>query len=165
MKQVLNEELKLFYYSNFPKVLNKNSKKTYEVIIGIGGNIGKVKQRFDKLLLNLKANKRFDVIQTSPLLLNPAFGFKEQEDFLNAVIVLKTDLYVREFFKLMQKIELRFKRQRTFKNAPRTLDIDIIFFGNKKIKTKDLQIPHIAWSKRASVIIPLQRIKKCPKKY
>jgi 2-amino-4-hydroxy-6-hydroxymethyldihydropteridine diphosphokinase len=60
----------------------------------------------------------------------------------------------------MQRYENRFKRTRSFKDAPRTLDIDIIFFANKKINTKQLTIPHKNWSQRESVVIPLSRMYK-----
>lgn len=165
MKKILDNNLTLLYTSNFPKTLKTDTKKKHEVAIGIGGNIGNVKRRFDKLFLSLKANKRFDIVMSSPLLLNPPFGFLNQNWFLNGIIILQTDLNVNEFFKYMQRFENRFKRVRTFKDAPRTLDIDIIFFANKKIKTKNLTIPHIGWSNRESVKIPLQRINKCPKKF
>ena len=60
----------------------------------------------------------------------------------------------------MQRLETRFGRKRSFQDAPRTLDIDIIFFDNKKIHTKKLIIPHKDWANRESVIIPLKYMTK-----
>lgn len=159
MKKKLSEKLILFKTPNFPYTSEKNSQKTYFVTLGIGGNIGNVKKTFDKFFLCLKSNKRFDIIMTSPILRNPPFGFLEQNDFLNAIILLKTNLSVNEFFKIMQRYEHNFKRTRSFKDAPRTLDIDIIFFHDKKINSKDLIIPHKSWKERDSVKIPLNYIK------
>ena len=159
MKKKLSPTLTLFYSSNFPKKFNLISKKKYSVTIGIGGNIGNTKKLFDKLILCLKKDARFTLLMTSPLLKNPPFGFLEQSDFLNGIISLKTNLSPKAFLKAMQRYENKFGRKRSFQDAPRTLDIDVIFFDNKKINTPDLIIPHKNWANRESVIIPLKRMK------
>ena len=159
MKKKLTQNLTLFYTSNFPKRFNCNSAKKYAVTIGIGGNIGNTKKIFDKLILCLKKDARFTLLMTSPLLRNPPFGFLEQNDFLNGIIALKTNLCPKNFLKAMQRYENKFGRKRSFQDAPRTLDIDIIFFDNKKINTENLIIPHKNWANRESVIIPLKRMK------
>ncbi len=159
MKKILDENLTLFYTNNFPRKFMSKTNKRYLVTIGIGGNIGDTKKIFDKLLLCLLKNSKFDVLITSPLLLNPPFGFLNQKPFLNGIIRLSTNLGVNDFFKIMQRLEKRFKRTRSFKDAPRTLDIDIIFFDNKKINTEKLIIPHKSWHERDSVLIPLKLLK------
>ena len=163
MKKKLIQNLTLFYTSNYPKKFNSTSNKKYSVTIGIGGNIGNTKRIFDKLILCLKKDSRFILLMTSPLLQNPFFGFLEQSDFLNGIIALKTNLAPNEFLKNMQRLEKRFGRKRSFQDAPRTLDIDIIFFNNKKINTKDLIVPHKDWANRESVIIPLIEMKRINK--
>ena len=163
MKKKLIQNLTLFYTSNYPKKFNSTSNKKYSVTIGIGGNIGNTKRIFDKLILCLKEDSRFILLMTSPLLKNPPFGFLEQSDFLNGIIALKTNLAPNEFLKNMQRLEKRFGRKRSFQDAPRTLDIDIIFFNNKKINTKDLIVPHKDWANRESVIIPLIEMKRINK--
>ncbi len=160
MRKNLNPNLTLFYTSNFPKKFNSSSLKKYSVTIGIGGNIGNTKKIFDKLILCLKQDARFTLIMTSTLLKNPPFGFLEQSDFLNGIIRLKTNLCPNAFLKAMQRYENKFGRKRSFQDAPRTLDIDIIFFDDKKVNTKNLIIPHKNWANRESVIIPLKYMKK-----
>jgi len=160
MKKNLNKNLTLFFSSLYPFNSSKISGKEYEVVIGIGGNIGNVKRRFNNLFLTLLKDKRFDIIKTSPILKNPPFGYIDQDDFFNAVIVVKTDLSPKIFLYQMQRFEKRFKRKRSFKDAPRTLDIDIIFFNDKKINSKDLTVPHPHWSERESVTIPLSFVKR-----
>ena len=155
MKKILSESLTLFKTSNFPYTNKKTSNKRYLVTIGIGGNLGNVKRTFDKLFLSLNNNTKFDILMTSPLLQNPPFGYLEQSDFLNGIIAIKTNLAPNEFLKIMQRLEIRYGRKRSFQDAPRTLDIDIIFFDNKKIHTENLIIPHKDWANRESVIIPL----------
>jgi 2-amino-4-hydroxy-6-hydroxymethyldihydropteridine diphosphokinase len=138
--------------------LKKKLRDDLTLFIGIGGNIGDTKKIFDKLILSLKGDSRFDLLITSPLLLNPPFGYLEQNEFLNGIIILKTNLSPNEFLKNMNRLEKRFGRKRSFQDAPRTLDIDIIFFDNKKINTKKLIIPHKDWANRESVLIPLKHL-------
>jgi len=158
LKKKLRDDLTLFKTPNFPKKFKSQSNKKYHVTIGIGGNIGDTKKLFDKLILCLKGDSRFDLLMTSPLLLNPPFGYLEQNEFLNGIIILKTNLSPNEFLKNMHRLEKRFGRKRSFQDAPRTLDIDIIFFDNKKINTKKLIIPHKDWANRESVLIPLKHL-------
>ena len=158
MKKKLTPNSTLFYTANFPKKFNYNSTKKYRVTVGIGGNIGNTKNLFDKLILCLKKDARFTLLMTSPLLRNPPFGFLQQSDFLNGIITLQTNLCPNAFLKAMQRYEIKFGRKRSFQDAPRTLDIDIIFFDNKKINTENLIIPHKNWANRESVIIPLKRM-------
>lgn len=156
MKKTINNNLTLYFKSLYPKTINKHSNKNNLVTIGIGGNIGNMFKRFNQLLLMLKKDSRVTILKTSPLLLNPPFGYLEQDYFLNGIIVLKTNLSPYQSLKLFQRYENRFKRVRTFKDAPRTLDIDIIFFNNLKISTKNLILPHIDYKNRDSVQIPLK---------
>ena len=111
MKKKLSPKLTLFYYPNFPKKFNITSKKKHYVTIGIGGNIGNTKRIFDKLILCLKKDARFSLLITSPLLKNPPFGFLEQSDFLNGIILLKTDLCPNSFLKAMQRYEKKIRKK------------------------------------------------------
>jgi len=142
MKKIISTELTLYFNNRFPYHNNYNSTKKNIVTIGIGGNIGNVPQLFKKLFLMLKSDSRFVLIKTSPLLKNPPFGYIDQDDFINAIIVLKTNMSPQQSLKAFQRYENRFKRVRSFQDAPRTLDIDIIFFNDERINTKDLEIPH-----------------------
>jgi 2-amino-4-hydroxy-6-hydroxymethyldihydropteridine diphosphokinase len=159
MKKVVDEELSLFYTNFFPYKRFCKSKKRYNVLISIGANVGNVKRRYKKLFFLLKKDKRIDIIQTSPLLKNPPFGFLEQNDFLNTIILLKTNMVFREFFKYMFNLEKKLGRVRTFKNAPRKIDIDLIFFENLKIDKGCVTVPHYDWKNRVSVILPLSLLK------
>jgi len=155
LKKQIKSDLTLYFNNIFPYKSKYNSKKRNSVTIGIGGNIGDTSKVFKKLFLMLQNDSRFALLETSPLLQNPPFGYLEQKDFLNGIIVLKTDLSPFECLKVFQKYEKRFKRKRSFQDAPRTLDIDIIFFNKLKIDTKELKIPHIGYKNRQSVLIPL----------
>ncbi len=158
-KKNLSSTLTLYFNNNFPFKSKGLSNKKYMVTVGIGGNIGNTKQRFNKLFLALQKDSRFKIIQTTPLLKNPPFGYLEQSDFLNGLMVLKTNIAPMPLLKQMQRYENRFGRKRSFKDAPRTLDIDIIFIkkNNSKLEIRNskLTVPHLDWKNRNSVTIPL----------
>jgi len=159
-KIVLNEDLTLYFEKYFP---TKNPKKSYfkhTAVIGIGGNTGDVKKRFETAYIYFLRDCRFNVLETSPILENPPFGYLEQNDFLNAVLVLQTSLSAKKLLKNLLHIEKLQKRKRSFKNAPRSLDLDIIFFDDLYIKTKNLTVPHPKWKQRHSVLIPLSFIER-----
>ena len=117
MKKILtkNNDLTLFFDNLYPYRSNRTSSKKNIVTIGIGGNISDVKKRFKKLFLMLKSDSRFFIQTTSPILKNPPFGFLEQNDFYNGIIVLKTDLSPYQSLRAFQRYENRFKRKRSFK--------------------------------------------------
>ncbi len=128
--------------------------------LGVGGNIGNTRKRFQKLFLYLMRSGIVDIEATSPILQNPPFGYTNQEDFFNAIIIVKTNLNPRNMLKFVLRVEQFFKRDRSFKNSPRTLDIDIIFFDKISLHFEDLIIPHPYYTQRESVLIPLAHIVK-----
>jgi len=158
LKRRLSNTLTTFHGLRFPYVSMKKSFHRYEVTIGIGGNIGDVKRRFEHLFLVLQKDKRVDILKTSLILKNPPFGYKNQDDFLNSIIVLQTSMQAQTFLSFLMRLEKKFARKRSFKDAPRTLDLDIIFFDDRVMQTKSLTLPHPAWHERESVIIPLSGI-------
>lgn len=159
MKKQLTKDLTLFYTDNFPNSARVKDISKY-VVLGIGGNVGNVKKRFDMLYMMLKQNTQIKLIATSPILQNPPFGYVDQDDFYNAVVVIDTHLSPNELLKYTQRLESRFHRKNEFKNAPRTIDIDIITYKNKTVKSKNLILPHPEYKKRESVMIPLSFVCK-----
>lgn len=161
MKQnKLSEDLTLYFSKNFPRKYRKKNYFKHQAIIGLGGNVGNVFKRFDSVFRYFLKDRRFHILQTSPILKNPPFGYLEQDDFLNAILVLQTSLSPKELLKNLLRIEKLQKRKRSFKNASRSIDLDIIFFDTLQIKTKILTIPHPKWKERLSVTIPLGYVKK-----
>ena len=159
LKCELNKSLTTFKSLHFRYKTKQKSKHRYRTTIGIGGNVGDVKRRFEHLFVTLKRDKRVELLQTSLILKNPPFGFSQQDDFLNSIIVLQVSMQPFEFLDYLMRLEKKFARKRSFANAPRTLDLDIIFFDNRKIKTDKLTIPHKSYSDRQSVLIPLSEIR------
>ncbi len=150
----------LLFNREYPFQSKKRSKKRYLVTLGIGGNVKNTKKRFKKLFIYLNRSRVVDIVYTSPILKNPPFGYKRQSDFYNAIVVVKSDLSPINMLKFILRIEKFFKRVRSFKNSPRTLDIDIIFFDKISVNRRDLTIPHPFCYERESVLIPLAYIIK-----
>ena len=159
-KMVKQPSYKWFKIKNFPYASKKRSTKKHTVVIGVGGNVGDTKRRMQKLFIFLKRGIFFDILETSPILKNPPFGYLKQDDFFNAIIVVKTNLTPLKLLKELQRVEKRFKRVRVFKNSPRTLDLDIIFYDKITVKKPNLTIPHPKWRERDSVLLPLYSLKR-----
>lgn len=160
IKRELNCSLTTFKSLRFKTTCRTKNSHRYTATVGIGGNVGDVKRRFEHLFVLLKKDVRIQLLQTSLILKNPPFGFIEQDDFFNSIIVLKTSMQPVSFLNYLMRLEKKFARKRSFANAPRTLDLDIIFFDNRTINIPKLQIPHSEWFKRESVLIPLMDIYK-----
>jgi 2-amino-4-hydroxy-6-hydroxymethyldihydropteridine diphosphokinase len=81
-----------------------------------------------------------------------------QPDFINAVAALDTDLSAQKLLRALQGIEQEHRRQRSFANAPRTLDLDLLLYGKEAIATTELMLPHPRMHERAFVLQPLLEI-------
>lgn len=85
-------------------------------------------------------------------------GYRNQSWFLNMVAEVETNLFPNQILQVIHTIELRLKRRRTIPNGPRTIDIDIILYGNSTIKTLTLEIPHPRYKERLFVLKPLSEL-------
>lgn len=132
---------------------------THRALVGIGGNIGDVVRRFERLYWFFRHSKFVTLLESAPILRNPPFGFLEQADFYNSIMLLETSLTPRELLHYLLRVEKRFGRKRFLKDGPRTLDLDILFYDDIQIDTKELTIPHPEWMNRDSVLIPLKYMK------
>ena len=148
----------LFWDRYFPRKNHQKDSYKHCAILGIGGNVGDVKARFEKLYTYLQQSRQLHIIQTAPILQNPAFGYKDQADFYNTIMQVQTNLPPHELLRYILYVEKRFKRIRVFKNSPRTLDIDMIFYDKIVINSRYLTLPHPHYHERESVLIPLNFI-------
>ena len=157
IRKKLNDKNTLIKTECFPCSLSV--KSGHKVLLGIGGNIGDVVRRFEHLFYYLKRSSLIRVIETAPILKNPPFGYREQGDFYNSLMLIETLLNPKALLRYVLRVEKIFGRKRLFKDGPRTLDIDIIFYENVAMKTKKLTLPHPGWKERESVLIPLAMMK------
>ena len=159
IKKRLNDKHTLIKNILFPSTFTTTKGKN-RALLGIGGNIGRVAQRFNRLYIYLSKSPLLNIIELSPILKNPPFGYTNQDDFYNALILIETNLTPHQLLRYVLKVEQIFGRKRLFENAPRTLDIDIVFYKDKTINTKDLTLPHKDWHNRDSVVTPLSFMKE-----
>jgi 2-amino-4-hydroxy-6-hydroxymethyldihydropteridine diphosphokinase len=130
--------------------------------IGMGGNLsswaGAPEATLAAAVMRLETLGR--LICRSSLYSTEPVGFAEQPRFVNAVVALETELDPRGLLNGLLKIEQEFGRDRSagFANGPRTLDLDILLFGDLKIDEPDLRIPHPRMAERGFVLVPLREI-------
>ncbi len=133
------------------------SKKYINVFLGLGSNVGDRAANLGAAAGLISRNigkiaKKSHLYETQP------WGNTEQESFLNQVIMINTTLDPRELLDKISKIERELGRERREKWGPRSLDIDILFYGKRVIRDKGLEIPHPELHKRAFVLVPLMEI-------
>lgn len=98
------------------------------------------------------------IIRTSSLYQTAAWGNTEQPDFLNQVIIVESKFNSAETIDKILEIEIKMGRIRTTKNAPRLIDIDILFFNKEIIDKSKLTVPHPQIQNRRFVLIPLNEL-------
>jgi 2-amino-4-hydroxy-6-hydroxymethyldihydropteridine diphosphokinase len=128
--------------------------KTYLLL---GSNIGNSQQQLSIAIKNI-TKQIGTVIRKSKLYTTAAWGNTNQPDFLNQVIVVETKHTALQTIKTILGIEEEMGRVRTKKNAPRIIDIDILFFNKQIIAEKILTVPHPEIQNRRFVLIPLNEL-------
>jgi 2-amino-4-hydroxy-6-hydroxymethyldihydropteridine diphosphokinase len=126
--------------------------------VGIGSNLDDPRAQVLGASQELDRLPRTRVVSKSSLYRSAPVGYADQPDFINAVAALETDLPADELFSELKAIEDRHGRKRSFANAPRTLDLDLLLYGKKKIASSNLVIPHPRMHERAFVLEPLVEI-------
>ena len=125
-----------------------------KVILAVGGNLGGRTENI-RYAIQLLEESDCQILAKSNLYETDPVGYENQGKFLNGAIFLDTNKSPLELLKLCNGIEEKLGRVRTFKNAPRQIDLDIIFFENIQMQTEVLTIPHPRWAERDFVITPL----------
>lgn len=127
------------------------------VYIGLGSNVGdRQKNLFHAIELLIK-NNRIRIEKSSSMYETSPVGTK-QRNFFNAVIKIRTGLSPHSLLTFLKKIEKKLKREKTFCKGPRTIDLDLIFYGRRKMCSRILTIPHPGFQKRKFVLQPLCEI-------
>jgi 2-amino-4-hydroxy-6-hydroxymethyldihydropteridine diphosphokinase len=127
------------------------------VFVGLGANLGDavatVRAAFEALnvLPQTRCVARSSLYRSAPIDAQGA-------DYINAVAQLQTRLLPEALLEALQAIEERFGRERPYRNAPRTLDLDLLLYGQRRIATPLLTVPHPRLHERAFVLAPLAEI-------
>lgn len=122
--------------------------------VGVGANLGDTATTVSQAIVAMQAIPD-TTWKASSSLFSSAPVDATGDDFINAVVALDTCLEAEELLRQLQKIELQFGRERPFRNAPRTLDLDLLLYGSEKIMTENLNVPHPRMTERAFVLRPL----------
>lgn len=129
-----------------------------KAIVALGSNLGDKKSNLDNAIKIIGDNKLCKVIKTSSYIKTEPWGYKEQEEFLNAAIEVETLLSPNELITLLLEIEKKLKRERVLKWGPRTIDLDVIFMDNIISNDEDIILPHPRMHLREFVLEPINEI-------
>jgi 2-amino-4-hydroxy-6-hydroxymethyldihydropteridine diphosphokinase len=125
--------------------------------IGIGSNLGDACSNVQRALLELQKLSGTRLTGQSSLFRSAPVD-ADGDDYINAVARIDTQLPAQELLEQLQALEQAFGRQRPYVNAPRTLDLDILLYGQQNILSDSLTVPHPRLTQRAFALIPLLQI-------
>ena len=128
-------------------------KNFNKIILSLGSNIGDKKSNLETAIIQIDKfstiKKISSIYESDPILL------KDQDNFFNLVLEIDYKKTVIELLETTKDVERRMGRKKTVKYGPRIIDIDIVFFNNQIVNSKDLIIPHYDWANRDFVVLPL----------
>ena len=127
-------------------------------IIALGSNLQNPARQIRAALVAIAAHPQIELERTSSFYITEPVGYDDQPDFVNAVCAVSTDLSGVDLLAALNQIEADFGRERTFRNAPRTLDLDIIDYNHQSSDNPHLTLPHPRAHERSFVMKPLAEI-------
>ncbi len=133
-------------------------RRVTTAFIGIGSNLDNPLLQVQTALRELAEIPKTALTRSSSLYRTPPMGPPDQPDYINAVAALTTTLSPTELLDALQALEARHGRVRTIHWGPRTLDLDLLLYGNETVHTARLTVPHPGIAQRAFVVLPLAEI-------
>jgi len=132
-------------------------KMSEKIILSLGSNVGNRQINLEKAIESLK-DRGFEIDKISNVYETEPVGFKDQDSFYNMAVSGYFNGEPEELLKAINGIEADLGRKRVLKYGPRTIDIDIIMFGKRKVNSDKLTIPHPEYKNRKFVLIPAAEI-------
>lgn len=127
--------------------------------IALGANIGDAAEVLKKALLDLILLPNTKLLAQSSLYKSPPFGIMaDGPDYFNAVACISTSLTPYDLLYVLHDLEQKYGRERLYQNAPRTLDLDILLYGDEVLNDESLILPHPRMTERAFVLLPLSEL-------
>lgn len=123
--------------------------------LSLGSNMGNRQRNLEDALSLIKNYQGIKLEKISSFYETEPVGYVDQDWFLNAVVEIATDLTPQELLGVVGEIEEELGRVRTIRWGPRTIDVDILFYGGKMVVEENLEIPHPRIQERAFVLKPL----------
>jgi 2-amino-4-hydroxy-6-hydroxymethyldihydropteridine diphosphokinase len=127
------------------------------IFVGLGANLGDARSTLEQALAAIAALPGTEIVARSSLYCTAPVD-AQGPDFLNAVVELRSALQPPDLLRALQTIEQAHGRQRPYRNAPRTLDLDLLLYGSRELRTPVLSLPHARLHERAFVLQPLAEI-------
>lgn len=125
--------------------------------VALGANLGDARATVSDAIAALDRLPQTRLLRASGLYRSAPWE-ASGPDFINAVAAVETGLDAHELLRALQALELQAGRERPYRNAPRTLDLDLLLYGDAVIDTPDLSVPHPRLRERAFVLLPLAEI-------
>lgn len=125
--------------------------------LGLGSNVGDSWQTLRDAVVCLAHYPNITVLRKAGMYLSSPID-TEGADFFNTVVSLETTLTAQQLHAVCMQIECQFERKRPYRYAPRTLDMDLLLFGDQTIFSPTLTVPHPRMLERAFVLVPLAEI-------
>ena len=136
----------------------KIERKWHDAYIGLGSNMGDKWDNINEALKKMSLDDDIKVIEVSTLIETRPYGYEEQDDFLNGAVHITTLYSPAELLKCLSEFENLAGRKREIHWGPRTLDLDILFYDDIILDTRELTIPHFDMINRDFVLKPLNEI-------
>ena len=136
-------------------------REPVSALVALGANLGDAVATLRQALADIAVLPHTQLLQASPFLSSAPLD-ADGPAYVNAVVRLETRLNAVELLQALQGLENTAGRTRDYHHAPRTLDLDLLFYGDAHIQSEYLSLPHPRWTQRAFVLLPLQVV--CPDK-
>ncbi|MFA6617909.1 MAG: 2-amino-4-hydroxy-6-hydroxymethyldihydropteridine diphosphokinase [Candidatus Neomarinimicrobiota bacterium] len=135
-------------------------ERTQDLFLSFGSNIGDSSHLITRAIKEVASNPHIELVEQSSLWRSEPLYDTKQADFVNAVAKFRSDLLAYEILDYISEIEIRFFRIRDPKRpkGPRTLDIDILFYGDRIMNEEKLIIPHPRFHERKFILLPMSEI-------
>jgi 2-amino-4-hydroxy-6-hydroxymethyldihydropteridine diphosphokinase len=130
----------------------------HTVYVGIGSNLGDKALRCEEAVSEILKVDGHQLLARSSLYRTRPVGYTDQDWFVNGVIKIESDLPPSALLRALKAIESRMGRRKTFPGGPRTIDLDILFYDDREIHRRALEIPHPRLHERQFVLVPLAEI-------
>jgi len=129
-----------------------------KAVLGLGGNIGDMHAHMDAAVQALGRLPKTTVLRESTRIVTAPVGYTDQPDFLNSVVEIDTELSPHALLGACLGIEAAIGRVRTFPNAPRVIDIDVLLIEGFESDSPELTVPHPRMYERDFVMLPLREL-------
>jgi 2-amino-4-hydroxy-6-hydroxymethyldihydropteridine diphosphokinase len=130
-------------------------------VVALGANLGNALDTVLKAIQDLSTLQEARLVKASSCYRTAPIQ-AQGPDFINAVVLLETAMSAHQLLMVLKTLEHAAGRTRSYLNAPRTLDLDLIFHGDQVLNSPELTVPHPRWRERAFVLLPLAEI--CPER-